>query len=448
MKTQSTAGGILVPHGHRNAVDGLVNVVSGLGTNASKRSHNQFAYDHLNNWQQLDAAYQTNWLARKIVDIPADDMVREWRTIKSEGAEEIQQEESRLYLKKACNDALSWARLFGGGAILMITNQDLGKPLNINAIKKGNLERLLVLDRWEMGSQTLNTWDILATNYLQPEFYTVQGGTQTIHWSHFALFQGAKLPRRQLAQTQGWGDSELRKCMDDLLDTVSAKGGIAELLQEANVDVIKREGLSDDLASDQDDAIVDRYTLFSQLKSAVHLALLDGDETYERKTLNLSGVAPALQQLMIWVAGCADIPMTRFWGVSAGGLNATGEGDMNNYYDSIRAKQGLQLEMPLSYLDLIMVRSALGDFPKGYDFTWNPLKQPNQVEVEQANLLRSQRDRTYLEDQIVKPSQVQKNLQANEQYQFAEGQIEATEASETDDPFDPDAETGEESGDE
>lgn len=416
-------------------VDGLVNVVSGLGTSASKRSGNQFLYDLLNNYQELDAAYQSNWIARQIVDIPAGDMTREWRTIKSDGAEEIQAEEMRIGLKFACEETLSWARLFGGGGILMLTNQDLAKPLNINRVGKGNLERLLTFDRWEMQPQTLNTWDVLAPNYLMPEFYTVQGGTQMIHWTHFARFQGARLPRRQMAQTSGWGDSELRKCMEDLKDTVSAKGGIAELMQEANVDVITRTGLSDDLASDQDEAITNRYALFSKLKSIVHLALLDGDEQYDRKTLQMSGVSQTLEVLMVWIAGAADIPVTRLFGTSAKGLNATGEGDLSNYYDSIRAKQGNQLAQPLSYLDQVLVRSALGRMPSDFDYVWNPLKQPNQVEIAQAQLLRAQKDRVYLEDGIIRPSQVQKNLQANEEYQFEDGKIEETEQNENIDPF-------------
>ena len=37
--------------------------------------------------------------------------------------------------------------------------------------------------------------------------------------------------------------------------------GIAELMQEANIDVITRQGLSDELASDQDDAITNRYAV-------------------------------------------------------------------------------------------------------------------------------------------------------------------------------------------
>lgn len=432
-KYEETSGGILVPKG---AIDGLANVVSGLGTSKGKRAHNQFAYDLLNSFAELDAAYQTNWIARQIVDVPASDMTREWRTIKSDSSEAIQQEEQRIGLQLACGEALSWARLFGGAGILMLTNQDLGQPLEISKIKKGDLERLLVLDRWEMAPQTMNTWNVLAANYLMPEFYTIQGGSQSIHWSHFARFHGAKLPRRQMAQTQGWGDSELRKCMEDLRDTVSAKGGIAELMQEASVDVITRQGLSEELASDQDEEIQQRYTLFSQMKSIVNLALLDGDETFDRKTLNLSGVAPTLEVLMVWLSGCAKMPATKLFGTSAKGLNATGEGDLKNYYDTIRGDQTTQLAPPVDYLDQVMVRSAIGNMPDGYDYIWNPLEQPNQVETAQAQLLRAQKDRIYVEDSIVLVSQIQKNLQANEEYQFEEGQIEANEASENDDPFD------------
>ena len=430
---EQTPSGLLLPKG---TVDGLANVVSGLGTSRSKRSHNQFVYDLLNSYAELDAAYQTNWIARQIVDVPASDMTREWRTIKSDDSEEIQQEEKRIGLQIASSEALSWARLFGGSGILMLTNQDLGKPLDVTKIKKGDLERLLVLDRWEMQPQTMNTWDVLAANYLMPEFYTVQGGSQHIHWTHFARFNGAKLPRRQMAQTQGWGDSELRKCLEDLRDTVSAKGGIAELMQESNVDVISRKGLANDLASDQDEAITQRYQLFSQMKSIVNIALLDGDdEEFERKTLNLSGVAPTLEVLMIWLSGCAKIPHTKLFGVSPSGLNSTGDGDLKTYYDDIRGDQTTQLAPPIDYLDQIMVRSALGSFPDGFDYVWNPLEQPNQVEVAQSRLLDAQKNRIYLEDGVVNPSQVQKNLQANEEYQFEEGQIEESEANENSDPF-------------
>lgn len=418
--------------------DGLVNVVTGLGTAASKGYHNHFAFDEIGNFAQLDAAYQSNWLARQIVDIPADDMVREWRSIKSQNAEEIRVEEDRINLMQNVNDALSWARLYGGSAILMLANQDLEQPLNPNKIKKGDLQRLIVFDRYELMPNSINTWNPLAENYLMPEFYTIYQGNQRIHWTHFARFMGAKLPRRQRVITQGWGDSELRKCLSDLKSVVASKDGIAELMQEANIDVITREGLTEDLTTDQDGKIIDRYMLFSQMKSIVHLALLDGEEKLDRLTLNLTGVAPVMEILMTWISGAADIPATRLFGTSAKGMNATGEGDLKNYYDSLRSKQNSQLDPAMNWLDQIMVRSAIGTMPADYNWDWNRLYQPNRKEESEAAKVEAETDVLLLDAGVIQRSQIQRRLQSAEIYQFNDKQIEALEQLEDPNLFDRD----------
>lgn len=411
--------------------DGLVNVASGLGTLKAKRSHNFFSYSGFGDWQQLDAAYQTNWLARQIVDVPAEDMCREWRTLKTDTADDIRAEEDRLMIPMMVQEASTWSGLYGGAGILMITGQDLTKPLNVNRVRKGDLKRVIVFDRYDMSAMMMNTYNVLADNFLMPEFYTITGGGQQIHWSHFARFNGARLPRRQMQQTQGWGDSDLRKCLEDIMDLVAAKDGIAELMQEANVDIIKREGLSDELASDQDDAITQRYALFSQMKSVVQMALLDGDETYDRKTLDLGGVAPVIETFMTWISGAADIPVTRLFGTSAKGMNATGEGDMNNYFNSIRSKQLVRLDPGMRTLDEVLVRSAVGYWPDDFNYVWNPLQQPNELQLAQAAYSRAQKDLLYLDANIVRPSQVQRNLQASEEYQFDPTEIDEMEKLET-----------------
>lgn len=422
-----------------NAVmrDGLVNVATGLGTSKSKSTHNMWELDTLfNHWQQLDTAYQTNWISRQICDVPAEDMTREWRAIKSEGAEEISQVEQLLDIPGKVQEAIVWARLYGGSGILMLTGQDLTKPLNVNKIKKGDLSRVIVFDRWDLSAMTLNMTNILARNYLQPEFYTITLGAQRIHWSHIVRFEGAKLPRRQQLQTHGWGDSELRKCMADIKEMVAAKGGIAELMQEANVDIIKRENLNDDLASDQDEAIIKRYEMFSLMKSCVNMGLLDGDEEFQRQTLNLSGVSPILEVFMTWISGAANIPLTKLFGTSAKGMNATGDGDMHNYNDSIRGMQTSKLSPSMNYLDQVLVRSALGEMPDDYTYIWNPLEQLNDLEAAQSEQLRSQKDKTYSDMGVITTSQIQRRLQSNNEYQFNDDDIEALEDLEDSNMFD------------
>jgi phage-related protein (TIGR01555 family) len=424
-------------------IDGLTNIVTGLGGQNSKRSHNQWQMAMLGSWQELDACYQSNWIARKICDIPAEDMTREWRRIKSDGAEDIVALENNLMLPSAVQEAVTWARLYGGAGILMLTGQDLEKPLNVNKIKQGDLKRLVVFDRWDMSAQTINTWDVLAANYLKPEFYTIRGGSQNIHHSHFARFTGERLPLRYMAQTQGWGDSVLRKCIEDVTDTVAAKNGIAELMQEANIDVVTRTGLTDELASDQDETIINRYTLFRMMKSNIQMALLDGDEKFDRQTLNLSGVAPIIEHFMTWISGSADIPVTRMFGTSAKGMNATGDGDDKNYNNSIRAQQRSYLNDPLRTIDEVMVRSAIGSFPADYSYVWNPLSLPNDLEHAQAEQLRSQKHLAYIEAGVVQKSQVMRELQASEEYQFDEKLIDELEALEDGNMFDEPVDTDE-----
>ena len=418
------------PH-YKLTADGLVNLVSGLGTNASKRVHNQFVRtDTAHGYQQLTAAYQSNWIARAVVDIPADDMTREWRTLKCVDADAIRQEEDRLNVQAAVNEALSWARLFGGGAILVITNQDLSQPLQPQLIGKGDVKRLMVFDRWDLQPQQMNTWDILADNYLMPEFYTIYQGTQTIHHSHFIKFTGAKLPRRERIMLQGWGDSYLRKSFDDIKDIVASKDGIAELMQMANVDVITREGLAEDLATDQEDKIMKRYQLFDSMKSIINTALLDGEEKLDRLTLNLSGVAPVLETMMTWISGAAEIPSTRLFGRSPAGLNSTGDSDLQNYYNSIRSQQNSQLTKALQPLDEIIVRSALGTMPDDFNYAWNALSQPTDKEQAETRKLDADTDIAYLDNGVIGRAQIMRKLEAKETYQYQDGEIENIEQSE------------------
>jgi phage-related protein (TIGR01555 family) len=415
--------------------DGLKNVVTGLGGATSKRYHDKWELAMFGNYAELDACYTSNWIAGKIVDIPAVDMTREWRRIKSDGAEDIAVAEVEHGLQQKVQEAVGWARLYGGSGILMLTDQDLTKPLRPELIKKGSLKSLKVFDRYDIVAGTINTWDILADNYLSPEFYTIRGGQMNIHTSHIARFIGVRLPLRLQQLTQGWGASFLRKCLEEITDMAAANQGIAELMREANIDVITRNGLADDLTTGQQAKIIERYELFSMMKGNIRMALLDGGdgegggsaEKFERKTLNLSGVAPVIEQFMTLVSGAADIPVTRMFGTSAKGMNATGEGDDRNYNASIRAQQTNYLPGPLRTLDEVLVRSALGNFPKNYDYVWNPLALPDNLENAQTEKLQADKHILYLDNGIVQKSQIMRELQADEQYQYDDKELEELE---------------------
>ncbi|WP_315707409.1 DUF1073 domain-containing protein [Brenneria uluponensis] len=411
--------------------DGLANVMTGMGTDRDRRMFNRFQFGMMQDFSELEAAYVENWIARAIIDFPVDDATREWREFASDDATAIREAEKQYNVQSVTQEAFKWAGVYGGAGILMITDQSFDKPLELKKIQKGSLKRLLVLDRMFINGQAFNVTDPMAENYMLPDYYVVNGGTQRIHYSHFVKAPGAPLPMRLRMINAGWDDSRLRRCLEDIKDAVSAKGGIAALIQEANIDVINRANLANDLSSgDMDDAIAKRYNIFGMMKSLYRLALLDKDEQLDRKQLSFGGLGEILNALMEWTSGAAGIPMTRLFGVQSKGVGDSGQGDMNNYYNTIRGGQESQYRPFLKPIDEVLIRSTLGTMPDGLDFEFAPLAQPTDSELSAQRLADAQADDIRLQQRVVRPSQVARKLMEQGVYGIDESDITNIESDE------------------
>ena len=423
---------IQVQDGKVVSVDSLSNLVANIGTNRDKRTHNSFGFEFVNQ-VELESAYQSNWIARRIVDKPNEDALREWRKFSGKQSKLIESEERRLGVQQHYLDTCCWADLYGGAALLMVTGQDLSKPLDLDNIKKGGLKNLVVLDRWDIQPIEFNLTDPLAPNWMMPNSYMMVNGTQPIHYSHIIRRTGARLPRRMRMFEQGWGDSRLRRCMSDLRDVVATKSGIASLVLEANVDVVSVKGLQSALASAQCDQITNRYRMFGMMKSIVNLGLLDADnEEYDRKSISFSGLSQIMEQFMVWTAGAAEMPVTELWGQSAAGLSSTGEGDLKTYHGTIKGKQDGQMRLDLEMLDQVLIRSALGNYPEGIEFEWNPLSLPSGNEQAQEDLADAQADSMNIESRVIRPSHAMRRAQGKGTYAITDEQIKAQEKLEAD----------------
>ncbi|MGQ5289803.1 DUF1073 domain-containing protein [Pectobacterium actinidiae] len=411
--------------------DGLANMMTGMGTERDRRTFNRFIFNMLQDFSELEAAYIDNWIARDIIDIPVDDSTREWREFASDDATAIREAEKFYGVQAVTQDAFKWAGVYGGAGTLMITDQPFDKPLNVKKIKKGSLKRLLVLDRMFINGQAFNVTNPLAENYMLPDYFVVNGGSQQIHYSHFVKAPGAPLPMRLRMINGGWDDSRLRRCLEDVKDAVSAKGGVAALIQEANIDVINRENLANDLAAgDMDDVIAQRYNIFGMMKSLYRLALLDKTEEFDRKQISFGGLGEILSVLMEWTAGAAGIPMTRLFGVQSKGLGDSGQGDMNNYYNTIRGGQESKYRPFLKRIDEVLIRSTLGAMPDGLDFEFAPLSQPTDTELSAQRLADAQADELRLQQGVVRKSQVARKLMEQGVYGLKESDIANLESDE------------------
>lgn len=373
------------------ANDSLRSMVAGLGDPfRDKMATASYGLQYIDDYQ-LAAIYKSNWLGRKIVDIPAMDAVRKGRDWQAEQdqIEAIEAEQNRLGFWHKLLEVKVKARLWGGAALFIGTGeQDLMQPLNVEGTKKGGIKYLTVLSRRDVEAGPVEQ-DVLSEFYGKPAYYEVTGNASMvrIHPSRLAIFIGSPHGDNLLnfGLNAGWGDSIIEAVYSAMKNADATAANIASLVFEANVDVFRipefMNGLADPAYKDR---LLERFTLAATAKGINRALVLDKEEEYERKTISFATLPDVMQSFLQMAAGAADIPVTRLLGQSPAGMSSTGESDMNNYYDRVSSIQTLEMTPALYRLDQCLIRSALGSRPDEVFYEWSPLKQ--MTEKEQAEI--------------------------------------------------------------
>jgi hypothetical protein len=170
-------------------------------------------------------------------------------------------------------------------------------------------------------------------------------------------------------------------------------GSIGALLNEISIGKYKFKDLAGILEMPNGDRMIKkRVELMDLCKSVFRSMYFDSEEDFVRETLQLGGVDAILYTIMMLVSADTGYPITRLFGVSPAGMNATGESDMRNYYDKIRSRQQRVLKSML--LRIVQIISEWQKLPEPF-IEFRPLKQMS--EKEQAELEKLQADK----DQVV-----------------------------------------------
>jgi hypothetical protein len=382
-------------------VDGLQNVLTGLGTEKDK-SYNTFFGFGMMDKGQLDAAYRGDWITRKGVDIPAFDSTREWRTWQAESDDvtEIEATEKRFSIQLKVMRAMSLGRLYGGAALILGVNQ--GKPedpLELDKINEGDLKFVHAVSRHELSWGDIE-WDITSPWYGRPKYYSpnqrsaLKADMVKLHPSRVITFVGNPVPDINLT-SGGWGDPVLQSVIDAVIGAGSTMASVSQMVAESKLDIIKIPGLSEQITSKEyEDRLKARFSFANIAKSVFNIILLDKEEEWERINQQFAGLPDVQKIFLLAASGAWDIPATRFLSQSPQGLSATGESDTRNYYDRLSTEQKIFVEPALEPLDKVLLRSSIGNVPddeiKDMWYSWNPLWQL--TEKEKSEVAKSKAD--------------------------------------------------------
>ena len=284
--------------------------------------------------------YKQFGILAKVVDIPVDDAYKqggfdlEADSIDEKELKQLQDSLVKNQDIEKLKIARKWARLYGGGALIALSGDDLSKPLNYKSLFNQPLE-FMPVERWQLAYSKPNvnlrggTWQLV-------QYGSITSSTaKPIDDSRVFILNGKTAPYLILQQTQGWGMSVFEQIFQDMSQFFKSRNVMFELLDEAKTDVLKLATMQTALSTASGkkalQMMVDTIAANKNYKSQITLSK---DDDYEQKQISFSGFEGILKEIRIMIAGSANMPVNKLWGEGVTGFGS-GEDSLENYNSQI-----------------------------------------------------------------------------------------------------------------
>lgn len=409
--------------------DTMVNVLTKLGTTAGSTANSKIYARGLFDFPELTNIYLGSDFAKRIIDIYATTMVREWISIVQDPDNKAMKYLDRLKAEKRFTSQLKWARLYGGALMLVHADdgQTLDMPLNINNIK--TIESLAIYDPTQVTVQTNDYYnDRFKSNYGDIEFYTINPINNAlvlpefrVHESRIIRIDGAELPAAEKRANNNWDASAIQGIYDSLINFTQSQGYSAELMRDFVLGVLKIDDLTNLMSIDGGtQTVMSRLDIMAQFRSVINMVLLGDSESYTKEASNVSGIPDLIDRFAEALSAVSGIPISILFDKWDGGLGDTGGSQVRAWYDHIAAEQKNTLQEPINEL-LVLIQAAQDSGLSTADkleFEFNPLWQRDTSQIVTDQNTQAQTDQIYIQNGVLNKEEVR-------QSRFATGKFEA-----------------------
>ncbi len=363
---------------------------------------------------QIESLYYGDDMAERIVDALPDEAFRRGFELEGPEAEKAKQVLKDLDATAKLRDALGWARLWGGAAMILGIDdgQTQDKPLDVTRVR--SVKFINVVDRRYVNPVTYYE-NALGPDFGLPETYQVTpafgggsiGGSGVIvHESRLIKLYGTRIDQITTRRLAGWSYSVLQRPYDVLRLFASAFQAAGQLANDAGQAVFEVSNLITQMSGPNRNAILQRFANLDMQRWAGRMLLVDKEkEGFRREPVQVAGVADLLGHFEMRLAAAARMPVTLLMGRSPAGLNATGESDSQQWHASVKAAQSNTLTPALTRL-LDIVTAGEWSTDEDNKAVWSGMEEPNDKEEAEVEKLEADTWKIYSDMGAISGEQV------------------------------------------
>lgn len=395
---------------------GIQNALSGLGTANDKGASGTIVKRPKLTTAKLDTLFELNGFARVVVTILPDHACRKGWLITREDSDEptdpFSDLNDALHIPNVVQDGLEKARLHGGAAIWLLTAEtDQSVPLGDSE----EVHRLMVVERSELNPIEYDG-DANSPRYGLPAMYSVAPQSPAVgnvlvprvHYSRLIYLDGNSVSRATRLGQNGFGDSVLESCWDQIRHVSEHGAAGAVLGQEQHVNVLKMANLAAMSMGDAASALLERIRALSAGKSLLNMIVLGAGEEYQVHPANASGFAEIGRSSKEDLSATSRVPMPLMFGVSPGGLNSDGKSWQTAWNENVAAYQTKKVRPALLAIYRPLAKQV-GLGPTGWDVAFKALDQPGELDRSQIELYQAQSDQVKIDSCVLDAAEVRKH---------------------------------------
>lgn len=370
-----------------------------------------YTYSRRLNQFDLESIYASEGIGKRIVDCIVEDGMRSFIECDSDLLAEM----TRIDAKGKIEKAGKFGRLFGGAVLVAMIDdgQEHDKPLRLDKLNNSSaIHKIHTLQVYDRHQVTFTNQDINVDSYskyfLEPEWFTIHlsGGfsiervTLRVHRSRCFVFGGEGVTNKAKMSNLGWEMPVLNKCYTALQNYLESQD-CAVSVQRDFVQVVFKikdflQDLTEDSAAQEWEKRLQMLNILKHYGNKNAIAVDAEFEDYTKNSSNMSGFSDATDRIAEYVCATSGIPVARLYGRTSGGLNTTGQGDMQNYYDTVRSWRNDQAKPCIDWLiDIISAQQSWKKHSTNLQWEFPSLTAPSELEQAQIRKTYAEIDGIY-----------------------------------------------------
>jgi len=360
---------------------------------------------------EISELYATNRIVQNIIEIPAEDMTRNWFTLRMKDEKlqrDIMSELANLKARDAFQKQRAFQRLRGNGLISLGVTQSSKFNLSdeIDVMKLKSIDYIHPFSGMKVKDFILNE-DMFSPKFGEAEYFVINqrsktgeliaGKTETrVHASRLLHDQALRLED----ETRGQPILEPLYDIIQVMDT--GLWSVGQILYDFAFKIYKSDGIEDMSREDKQELTMLADFMFK----TESLAIIGKEEELKKESTNTQGLKDMLDYVWDMLSGAVRMPKTVIKGQEAGTI-AGAQYDVMNYYARIAAHQENELKPMLERLiELLMwsedqLGGRIDPSTVEWEIKFNPLWQVDPKTDAEIRKIVAETDQIYLMNGVI-----------------------------------------------